>query len=108
MREAAGVHLWMARDYSGAEGCYTVSWEELGSGGHPLSKRQTGIVGREVDAIAAVDLPVDEARDNVSGIIAVGIGGTPIARDDDVLWAAERGGGMLRQKMECAVICLTC
>ena len=109
MREAAGVHLWRAGDHRGAEGGYTVAWEELGGGGNAVGEGQPGVVGGEVDAVAAVDLPVDVAWDDVRVVLlAIGVSAAKVARDDDVLWAAERRGGMLREKMECGVRRLTC
>ena len=108
MREAAGVHFWRAGDHRGAEGGYTVAWEELGGGGNAVGEGQAGVVGGEVDAVAAVDLPVDVAWDNVRIVLAIGSSAATVARDYDVLWAAERRGGMLRGKTECVVRRFTC
>ena len=83
--------------------------KKLRGGGDAARERRASVVGREVDAVAAVDLPVDVAWDDVRVVLlAIGVSAAKVARDDDVFGAAERRGGMLREKMECGVRRLTC
>ncbi len=65
--------------------------KSFGGGGHALGQRHARVVGGEVDAVAAVDLPVDVARDDVRAAVTVG-DGVVIAGDDNRERAESEGG----------------
>jgi hypothetical protein len=97
VREAAGIDFGWRSDNCGTERCDAVSGERLGGGTHALSQGSARVVGGEIDAVAAVDLPVDVTRDNVRTAIATGICVTvAIAGDDNMMRAARREGKRLR------------
>ncbi len=71
VREAAGIHVGRRSDDRGAERSHSVAGEKFRGGGNPAGEGGTGVIGGEIDAVAAVDLPVDETRDDVSAAVAV-------------------------------------
>ncbi len=68
-----------------------MTWKSFGGGGHALGQGRARVVGGKVDAVAAVDLPVDVAGDDVRAAVTVGVG-VAVTGNDHREWAGSEEG----------------
>ena len=88
--EAAGIDLRRRSDDRRAKCSHAVARQQFGSGGDATGEGCARVVGREVYTVAAVELPVDETRDDVRVAVALVTGGGVAGDDDRVRAAGER------------------